>query len=67
MIRAALCRVTGHWIDQGRVWDDGLHFRTTCRLCQRPLLKDSPGWRLFMTDKDGSTRRKAHPRSRLPQ
>jgi hypothetical protein len=53
-------------VDQGRVWDDGLNFRTTCRFCQRPLLKDMPGWRLFATHQDSSTRRKPHPRSGAP-
>ena len=67
MLKAAVCRITGHWVDQRRVWDDGLNFRTTCRLCNRPLLKDLPGWRLFATHTDSSVRRKAHPHNRLPQ
>lgn len=67
MLRSAMCRIVGHWIDQRRVWDDGLNFRTTCRLCRRPLLKDMHGWRLFASQTDSSVQRKPHPRSRVPQ
>ncbi|KPM18144.1 hypothetical protein AAG593_04465 [Citromicrobium bathyomarinum] len=62
MLAKALCGLRGHRVDRKRVWNDGLHFRTTCARCACPLINCNHAWRPFDTEKDADVRRKPHPR-----
>jgi hypothetical protein len=44
------------------VWDDGVNFRTNCERCDKPLIRDKQGWRVFDSSRDLNPARRAHPR-----
>ncbi len=51
------CGLIGHQPNRDRVWDDGLNYRTLCKRCGRPLLRESNGWVPFDADAHADERR----------
>lgn len=64
MIKDLLCRLLDHSVDRGHVWNDGYDYRTECRRCGAPLIRDPHGWRAFDEARDGNLPRKPHPHDR---
>lgn len=60
MLRMFFCAFDRHRINHKRVWHDGLNFRTKCRDCRKPLIRDADGWRRFDEETDSDHRRLAH-------
>ncbi|WP_157216309.1 hypothetical protein [Flavisphingomonas formosensis] len=46
MIRL-LCRVLGHERDSRRIWRNGNDYRSYCKRCELPLIRESGGWRPY--------------------
>ena len=46
MILRPVCWVIGHKINRRRVRYDGLDFRTRCRRCDAPMVRDDNGWQV---------------------
>ena len=47
MIRMLICSIVGHSINRNRVRFDGMDFRTTCRRCDRPMIREDAGWKRY--------------------
>lgn len=58
-----MCVFRGHMHDRKRAWDDGLNWRSECKRCGVPMIKDaiSGKWRLFEIDSDFSAKRENKP------
>ena len=62
MFDSLICKVSGHRVNRRRVWDDGVNFRTNCERCDKPLIRDKQGWRVFDSSRDLNPARRTHPR-----
>ncbi|MES2337249.1 MAG: hypothetical protein V4537_04040 [Pseudomonadota bacterium] len=60
MPSALLCRLLDHVPDRGRAWSDGIGFRSVCKRCGAPMLRDVGAWRLYSDTDDADPRRAAH-------
>ncbi|MBA2934149.1 hypothetical protein HZF05_08555 [Sphingomonas sp. CGMCC 1.13654] len=49
-----ICAAFGHNRVQGRAWHDGVEWRTSCRRCRKPMVKDaiSGHWLLYRSGED---------------
>lgn len=66
MLIRLYCRIVGHRVNRHRVWNDQFNFRTSCKRCGAPLLRDGHGWREFDDERDASVLRDAHPHGLEP-
>ena len=44
MLGNPLCGLSGHRINRRDVWYDGVHFRTDCARCGKPMVRELKGW-----------------------
>lgn len=56
-----ICVLRGHKRAAGRVWDDNLNLRSSCKECGSPMIRGDHGWRLFDADHDFSPERAGKP------
>lgn len=64
MLATLICRLANHRVNRRHVWNDGLDFRTNCRRCGEPLLREASGWRRFDSERDTHPMRSGHPNHR---
>jgi hypothetical protein len=56
-VQNLLCKLRGHKRDSSRVWHDGLDFRSRCKRCSIPMLRDLHGWRSYDSADDNEAGR----------
>lgn len=61
MLRKLVCSILGHSINRNRVWHDGVDFRTACRRCQAPMVRENDGWQRFNPKTHGEDRPRSRP------
>ncbi len=61
--KTMICAIFGHKRDSHRTWYDGLDWRSNCKRCDEPLLKDArmQKWRPFDREQDFDERRSGKP------
>ena len=57
-LMALICTLSGHVRDKNRAWYDGLDWRSSCKRCGAPMIKDSLSghWRLYVSSDDSNQR-----------
>jgi hypothetical protein len=60
-----MCRLLGHRIAKNHVWHDNVDFRTSCKRCGEPMLRDQHGWRPFDRDGDFELARRGKPHGEI--
>jgi hypothetical protein len=62
-----ICLIFKHKRARDKVWNDGLDFRSQCKRCQAPLIKQyGVGWRIFDPRRDANPDRLQRGEMRWP-